>query len=121
MQFQPGPKITCACLECGDKYDLPPFMAKKFKFCSNYCKWKAKEKQIPVNKLPIYKRIMVQCQNPLCNKCRYILPSDHRLGRYKYCSNYCKLYVLTKKFALAVKKHTEIVEVEIKRSIWFIK
>lgn len=113
-------KIKCRCQGCKTEVFLRPHRVKKFKYCSNQCKWNAKKKRIPYNKIPLERRSFTKCNNPFCQKGRYLLPSDVRLHRYKYCSITCRNYVKSQQFILDTEIFKEKQVKEIKRNIWFL-
>ena len=120
MSFPKKDKVGCRCRQCGEVKHVFPYKAKTFKFCSDQCKWAAKKKQVPVNKLQPRQKIIAQCQNPLCQTVRFILPSDSKLGRYKYCSKFCRNYVRSDKFKEEIEKLKELDQQQKKKNIWFL-
>lgn len=120
MSFAKKDKTPCVCTQCRNVKMVLPCRVNTFRYCSNVCKWLAKKKQIPVNKLQLHQRIFKECHNELCKRGRFILPSDFKLGRYKYCSVACKLFVMSPNFEVILEEKKEQHTQEVKRSIWFI-
>lgn len=114
-------KIACECRQCGKTRMLPPYKARRFKYCNNKCKIKARKKKPAKNKLKLHQLIFIKCKNPLCNHGRFLRPSDFRLNRGKFCSKKCQVYVRTNKFKERMEQLEQIRQQEIKRNLWFFK
>lgn len=124
MAFAKKEKVIKQCAECGTDVSMQPWRVQYFKFCSEKCQYAAKKKIVPHNKLSEDKKILKYCQNPECNKTYRILPSDFKLGRYKYCSHKCAAYVNNDSFFVKQEEkfieHEEVVNQELFRQIWFL-
>lgn len=112
-------KILCRCSQCGTEKSLVPSLAKRFKFCSNKCKWKASRKLARYNKLPESQYTTIKCANELCGKIIKLLPGKAK-GR-KYCSRKCKFTVESKQYPELIQANKQKEVHDSKRQIWFLR
>jgi hypothetical protein len=112
--------VKCKNPLCQNIKYLPPSKAKTFLYCSNECKWEAKKDQIPVNKIPEYKKIELKCLNVFCQKKFYKILPSHLKRKRQYCSNQCKMYIRTDEYKIRLDVHLKIDAEKARRSIWFL-
>lgn len=98
------PRFEVTCSVCNKKVQIREKLLKSFKYCSNTCKSKAKESQIPWNKNK-GGRIHKVCENIFCKKPFKVIKS---LDRMMYCSSACWYYVRTHEYEQRKAVHDQV-------------
>ncbi len=115
MPFPKKPSVEKKCSYCGKVVLVKIRRAKKFKFCSNKCKYEVKKQATSKR---IIKPIPVKCSSIFCNKGKYLKPWQIKRRKNHFCSVGCFRYYISAQYkldvaALQVKKVEEV-----KRNIW---
>jgi hypothetical protein len=119
MAFAPKPKIKMICLGCSKEVALQPWRIVKFRFCSNDCKWKAKKKKIPHNKMGNNKKTWIKCRNFFCNLGKLQKPHQIKAKKFKFCSCKCYQYYRSAQYNLDLENLKTKQQVEMKtKNIW---
>lgn len=121
MPWLAKPPITKYCRLCSKEVTKKRSkFNKKFKYCSNACKWLAKKKQVPHNKIKEENKIYIKCAVEFCNKVKYLTPFWFHKRKVHFCSVKCHHYYVAKKYKLDLKTLQEKREEVSKRNIWKI-
>jgi hypothetical protein len=115
MPFPKKPPVQRKCSFCGKIVLVKNKRAAKFKFCSNECKNKVKEQQLPHNKIP---PTFIKCTSVFCNKGKFYKPWQLKKGKNKFCSNACFRYYISKQYKLDLVTLQERKQVDVKHNIW---
>ena len=119
MPWAKKPLIRKVCGCCGKEVWIKRAKGKRFRYCSNACKWKAKEQQIPHNKLTIHKRVFVACSSVFCQRGKFLTPFWAKKKRKDhFCCRACHMYYKSKQYQLDLLTLQERKQEDTKRSIW---
>jgi hypothetical protein len=118
MPFPKKAKVRKVCGQCCKEVWVKPRRARKFKFCSNECKWEHKKSIIPHNKLPIQRRTFIKCTSVFCNRGKYLTPFLLKKRKQHFCSKACYHYYRSKKYKLDIEAYKAKQQQDVKRNIW---
>lgn len=118
MSVHIPPRVVCNCLQCGTTRELPPSIAKRFKYCSKECKDEAAKKKTPHNKYASFKYVRMHCGNAFCNNTISLLPC--RTRKRKHCCLKCRIMVKSKQYPVLLEQKQQTDSSHLKKRIWFV-
>lgn len=122
MPFEKKEKIKIICKHCGKEIYVKPWRAKKQKYCSMACYNVVKSKRLKSKRLKFLhslenQKIVIQCQNKLCNK-KFIINKCFKNKR-KYCCQECYFQTKRKDYLIKInKRKINERKIDIAKNIW---
>ena len=82
-------KVSVRCTQCGKNKKVLPYLAAKFKWCSNQCKGDSMRNKKAHNRLPVDKLVYVPCSLPGCTSGKRMLPCRWKQIQKKNTKSFC--------------------------------
>ena len=115
MPFPYKGKIEVVCEECGKHVKRYPYLVKKFRFCSQKCKYSHIRRTMLRKRF--YQRvgnIALTCQNAFCQKVFSVRPWEKSR---KYCCKKCNYYAKSPEYKQRLEDQ-KIIQESLHKSIW---